>query len=73
MRALDAIEYLDEKLDKASLRGLNQITVIHGLGTGALKSAIADYLKTSPYVAKFYYSDEGKLGKNEGAVIIDLI
>ena len=73
MRVLEAIEYLDEKLDKASLRGLSQVTVIHGLGTGALKSSIADYLKTSPYVAKFHYSDEGKSGKNEGAVIIDLL
>jgi len=71
MRALEAIEYLDEKLDKASLRGLNQITVIHGYGTGALKSAVADYLKTSPYVAKFYYGDETQ--GRDGVVIVDLL
>ena len=71
MRALEAIEYLDEKLDKASLRGLNQITVIHGYGTGALKSAVNDYLKTSPYVAKFYYGDETQ--GRDGVVIIDLL
>ena len=71
MRALDAIEYLDEKLDKASLRGLNQITVIHGYGTGALKSAVNEYLKTSPYVAKFRYGDETE-GK-DGVVIVDLL
>ncbi len=71
MRVIDAIEYLDEKLDKASLRGLGQITVIHGLGTGALKSAVNDYLKNSPYVAKFRYGDatEGK----DGVVIVDLL
>ena len=66
---IEAIEYLDEKLDKASLRGLNQITVIHGYGTGALKSAVNEYLKTSPYVSKFRYGDEGR----EGIVIVDLI
>ena len=71
MRALEAIEYLDEKLDKASLRGLNQITIIHGFGTGALKAAVNDYLKTSPYVAKFRYGDENE-GK-EGVTIVDLV
>ena len=71
MRVLEAIEYLDEKLDKASLRGLNQVTVIHGYGTGALKSAVNDYLKSSPYVAKFHYGDETQ--GRDGVVIIDLL
>ena len=66
-----AIEYLDEKLDKASLRGLNQISVIHGFGTGALKKAVFDYLKTSPYVAKFRYGDETE--GRDGVVIVDLL
>lgn len=70
MRALEAIEYLDEKLDKASLRGLNQVTVIHGFGTGALKQAVKEYLTDSPYVAKFYYGDNDNGG--EGVVIVDL-
>ena len=70
MRALEAIEYLDEKLDKASLRGLNQVTVIHGFGTGALKQAVREYLTDSPYVAKFYYGDNDNGG--EGVVIVDL-
>lgn len=71
MRAADAVEYLDEKLDKASLRGLNQITVIHGHGTGALKKAVNDYLKDSPYVSKFRYGDETQ--GSDGIVIIDLL
>ncbi len=71
MRVLDAIEYLDEKLDKASLRGLNQINVIHGYGTGALKNAVNDYLKSSPYVSKFRYGDETQ--GRDGVVIVDLL
>ena len=71
MRALEAIEYLDEKLDKASLRGLNQISVIHGYGTGALKQAVQDYLKNSPYVAKFRCGDETE--GRDGVVIVDLL
>lgn len=71
MRVLEAIEYLDEKLDKASLRGLGQITVIHGYGTGALKSAVNDYLKTSPYVSKYRYGEETE--GRDGVVIVDLL
>jgi len=50
---------------------LNQITIIHGFGTGALKSAVYDYLKTSPYVAKFRYGNENE--GREGVVIVDLL
>ena len=71
MRVLEAIEYLDEKLDKASLRGLGQITVIHGYGTGALKSAVNDYLKSSPYVSKYRYGEETE--GRDGVVIVDLL
>ena len=71
MRAIEAIEYLDEKLDKASLRGLNQITIIHGYGTGALKNAVNDYLKNSPYVSKYRYGDETE--GRDGVVIVDLL
>jgi len=71
MRAQEAIEYLDEKLDKASLKGLGQMSVIHGYGTGALKKAVYDYLKTSPYIAKFRYGDETE--GRDGVVIIDLL
>ncbi len=70
MRVIEAIEYLDNNLDKASLRGLNQITVIHGYGTGALKSAVNEYLKTSPYVSKFHYGDETE--GRDGVVIVNL-
>ncbi len=71
MRVIEAIDFLDKQLDKASLRGLHQITVVHGYGTGALKSAINDYLKTSPYVSKFRYGDETE--GRDGVVIVDIL
>ncbi len=71
MRAEEAINYLDEKLDRASLKGLNQVIVIHGFGTGALKKAVNDYLKISPYVAKYCYGDENE--GREGVTIVDII
>ena len=71
MRVQEAIEFLDEKLDKASLRGLSEIVVIHGHGTGALKTAVKEYLQTSPYVSKFRYGDETQ--GSDGIVIVDLL
>lgn len=71
MRVDEAIDYVDKNLDKANLRGLNQVTIIHGFGTGALKSAIKNYLDNSPYVAKYHYGDETQ--GRDGVVIVDLI
>ncbi len=70
MRVDEAIDYVDKNLDKANLRGLNQVTIIHGYGKGALKSAIKNYLESSPYVAKFRYGDETE--GRDGVVIVDL-
>ncbi len=71
MRADEAIEYVDKNLDKANLRGLNQVTIIHGYGTGALKKAVKEYLDSSPYVAKYRYGDETE--GRDGVVVVDLI
>lgn len=70
MRVDEAIDYVDKNLDKANLRGLNQVTIIHGYGTGALKNAVKDYLDNSPYVAKYHYGDETQ--GRDGVVIVDL-
>ena len=70
MRVDEAIDYVDKNLDKANLRGLNQVTIIHGYGTGALKSAVKNYLDNSPYVAKYRYGDETE--GRDGVVIVDL-
>ncbi len=46
----EAIEVLDQRLDAAAERGAKAVWVVHGHGSGVLKSAIRDYLGTSPYV-----------------------
>ena len=71
MRVDEAIDYVDKNLDKANLRGLNQVTIIHGYGTGALKKAIKEYLDNSAYVAKYRYGDETE--GRDGVVIVDLV
>lgn len=65
--ALDSLEFF---LDKASLVNLTPIYVIHGHGTGALKSAIQDFLSTSPYVAKYRFGESPEGG--DGVSVVDI-
>jgi len=66
----DALDSLEFYLDKASLANLANVTVIHGHGTGALKSAVRDFLSTSPYVAKFRPGEDNEGG--DGVSIVDI-
>ncbi len=60
----DAYPAVDKFLYLALEKGLKTVTIIHGKGTGALKSKVADYLKTHPCVrtARFGNWDEGSGG-----------
>lgn len=69
-RVEDALDDLEIYLDQASLANLSPVTIIHGHGTGALKSAIRDFLSTSPYVAKFRPGEDSEGG--DGVSIIDI-
>lgn len=50
----EALAELDKYLDDAYLSKLLQVRVIHGRGTGALKSAIHTHLKRIKYVKEFH-------------------
>ncbi len=50
-RIEEGIERLERFLDRAFLLWTNEVKVIHGHGSGRLKSAVRSYLKTSPYVS----------------------
>ena len=69
-RAEDALDSLEFYLDKASLANLSPVTIIHGHGTGALKSAVRDFLSTSPYVAKFRPGEDAEGG--DGVSVVDI-
>ena len=66
----DALDSLEFYLDKASLANLANVTIIQGHGTGALKSAVRDFLSTSPYVAKFRPGEDTEGG--DGVSIVDI-
>ena len=70
LKVEDALDKLENYLDKASLANLSATTIIHGHGTGALKSAVRDFLSTSPYVAKYRPGEDSEGG--DGVSIVDI-
>ena len=70
-RVQDALELLEEFLDKASLNNLTPVYVIHGHGTGALKASVRDYISTSPYVSAYRAGEPAEGG--DGVSVVDLV
>lgn len=60
----DALLEVEKYLDDAFLAGMPQVNIIHGKGTGALRSAVTDMLKKHRLVAAARYGGyyEGGLG-----------
>jgi len=44
---------VDKWLDEAYLREIPEVMIIHGMGTSALRKAVAEYLNTSRYCQTF--------------------
>jgi DNA mismatch repair protein MutS2 len=63
----DALELLDRHLDAASLANLPWIHIVHGKGTGALRRAVRDFLRTHPLVESYR---PGKRGEGGAGVTI---
>lgn len=63
----EALAELDKYLDDAYMSKLHQVTIIHGKGTGALRSAVQTYLKRQRHI-KAYRS--GVYGEGEAGVTI---
>jgi DNA mismatch repair protein MutS2 len=62
LRAREAVERLERFLDRAVQSGEPSVRIIHGVGSGALRRAIQDYLATSPYCAEFRAGESGEGG-----------
>lgn len=69
-RVEEALDSLELYLDQASLANLTPVQIIHGHGTGALKSAVRDFLSTSPYVAKYRAGEDTEGG--DGVSVVDI-
>jgi DNA mismatch repair protein MutS2 len=64
----EALEVLDRYLDDASLAGLDQATIIHGMGTGALRDAVREHAGGHPLVKSWRAGGRGEGG--DGATIV---
>jgi DNA mismatch repair protein MutS2 len=51
MRAVEALEVVQDLVDDALMVGVSGVTILHGKGTGALKEEIRRYLRSIPEVA----------------------
>ncbi len=67
MTVEEALVQVDLFIDGACLNSLKQVSVIHGKGTGALRSGIHSHLKRHPSVSEFRL---GRYGEGEDGVTI---
>lgn len=56
----EAIAHLDKYLDDAYLAHLPSVRIVHGKGTGALRSAVHAHLKRQKYVKSFRLGEAGE-------------
>jgi DNA mismatch repair protein MutS2 len=69
-RVEEALAALDRYLEDGSLAGLERVTVIHGLGTGALRDAVRSAAAAHPLVKAVRAGERGEGG--DGATIVSL-
>lgn len=66
----EAVMELDKYLDDACLSHLNQVRVVHGKGTGALRKGVHEYLKRQSYVKSYRLGEFGE--GDAGVTIVEL-
>lgn len=70
LRVHEALPRVERLLDDALQHGMPTVRIIHGLGTGALKRAIAAYLSDAPHCEGFRDAPPAEGGA--GVTIVDL-
>jgi DNA mismatch repair protein MutS2 len=71
LRVREALRRLEEFLDHAVQAGHRTVRIVHGIGGGALRRAVREYLDTSPYGVTFREAPPTEGGG--GVTVVDLI
>ena len=69
-RYAEAMTNLDRYFDSVLLAGLDVVTIIHGIGTGAIRTGVWQYLRSNRHVKSFNYAPANQGGN--GATIVQL-
>jgi len=68
LRVDEALDLLEPFLNHASLNGLHEVRVIHGVGTGRLRDAVREHLARHPLVEEF--RPGGPYEGRDGATVV---
>lgn len=63
-------DLVEEFIDKACLSNFNEVTIVHGFGTGVVRNRVLEVLKNNPNVKSYRFGKEGE-GLN-GVTIVTL-
>lgn len=63
----EALPQLDKYLDDAYLAHLDSVRIVHGKGTGALRRAVHNHLRTLPHIKSYHL---GEYGEGDAGVTI---
>jgi DNA mismatch repair protein MutS2 len=71
-RVDEALRQLEDFLDDAVMGNLNEVRVVHGFGTGAIRQAVHERLTAHPCVVRYHVGRPNLDAGGEGVTHIEL-